>query len=237
MSFDENHWVQAIKKPDWYLEFVPYARKTVEGLNQNEKDEFNKTVRHFFEQALQDNLVALATNGPDLDAERKPIDTIVIHHTSAQPGYRLSYMEATQLLNVYAPYYMSPTIAEERNLKGAAIWSGHFREGRQTFLCYHWLMRMDGSIERLLDDDKIGWHAGNWEINKRSVAICLDNDYEDQDPADDILQKLAAHIQKHYPDIKPQNIIGHCEARTGTICPGSNFLIGWKTLLLEMFKQ
>jgi N-acetyl-anhydromuramyl-L-alanine amidase AmpD len=97
-------------------------------------------------------------------------------------------------------------------------------------------MRMDGSFERLLDDDKVGWQAGNWDINKRSVAICLDNDYENQDPSDEILKKLAKFIKKNYPKIQPGKIVGHCEARQGTICPGINFKIIWKSKLLELLK-
>jgi N-acetyl-anhydromuramyl-L-alanine amidase AmpD len=126
---------------------------------------------------------------------------------------------------------------KERGLAGEAIWSGHFHDGAQTFLAYHWLMRMDGNFERLLNDEQIGWHAGNWEINKRSIAICLDNDYEKQDPTKQILQTLAAHIRQNYPDIKPGKIIGHCEARQGTTCPGGNFIDGWKHILLSYLDE
>ena len=92
-------------------------------------------------------------------------------------------------------------------------------------------MRMDGSFERLLNETQIGWHAGNWKINKRSIAICLDNDYEGQDPSDEVLAKLAEHIRREYPDVK--NVIGHCEANQGTVCPGANFLSDWKLKLLR----
>ena len=139
-------------------------------------------------------------------------------------------MNATQLLNVYASYFADPK-EYEKSLKGRPIWSNHQQNGRQVFYVYHWLMRMDGSFEQLLDDSQIGWHAGNWEINKRSVAVCLDNDYERQNPTNETLQTLAKHIKTHYPSVK--NIIGHGEANPKTICPGTNFLAGWKPLLLE----
>ncbi len=217
------------------MEFVPYFKEAQQKLSEesNKADEFRKTIRHFFEKALLEDKVALADHGPNLDEQREPIDTVVIHHTSAEPGYRLSYMNATQLLNVYAPYFMNPTVREERQLKSTAIWSGHFRDGKPSFLIYHWLMRMDGTFERLLDDAQLGWHAGNWDINKRSIGICLDNDYEGRDPTDEILQKLAAHIKKYYPQISKEKIIGHREAREGTICPGANFLTIWKAKLLS----
>ncbi len=233
--FDEVYWAKVIKKPDWYIDFVEYF-KQAESSFRDESEQLNQfryQCRQFFEAALQKGEVALASKGLDLDKQRQPVDTIVIHHTSNKPGYRLSYMNAVHLLNIYAPYFVNPTDERERSLKGQPIWSGHFKDGKQVFYAYHWFMRMDGTFERLLDDDKIVWHAGNWEINKRSIGICLDNDYEKQDPTDEILQKLAAHIKKHYPDIKAANIIGHCEVREGTICPGKNFIAVWKSKLVK----
>lgn len=241
LGFDPKKWEEIIQKPDWYLILAPELAQMRKKWEVNPVSQEAKkakiAVRNFFKDALLNNKVALASSGPDLDAERQPIDTIVIHHTSSNPGYRLSFMEATQLLNIYAPYYANPTMRGERKLKGKAIWSNHFYKGKQTFLCYHWLMRMDGSFERLLDDENLAWHAGNWGINKRSVAICLDNDYENQDPTDEVLQKLAAHIKTHYSHVPVDNIIGHCEARTGTICPGGNFLGGWKDKLIKYVEQ
>lgn len=235
ITFDQSYWGKVVQKPDWYLEFVPYMQKVQKNLeaNNEEADKFSKTIRHFFEQALEDSLVALAEGGPNLDAERKPIDTIVIHHTSAKPGYRLSYMNAVQLLNIYAPYYTNPTVREERSLKGKPIWSNHFRNNKPSFIGYHWLMRMDGTFERILTDEELGWHAGNWEINKRSIGICLDNDYDHQNPSDEILQKLADHIKEHYRFVHTSQVIGHCEAREETTCPGKNFLSEWKQKLLS----
>jgi N-acetyl-anhydromuramyl-L-alanine amidase AmpD len=235
VNFNEDYWQEVITRPDWYMEFVPYANEVHDELAEGSEElkEFNKTVRHFFEKALQENRVVLAKEGPSLDEQRQAIDTIVIHHTSTKPGYRLSYMNATQLLNVYAPYFTHPTDDRERSLKGQPIWSNHVQNGKQVFYVYHWLMRMDGRFERLLDDSQIGWHAGNWEVNKRSIAICLDNDYEKQDPIDEILKKLASFIQENYSNIRLENIIGHCEANPKTICPGTNFKSVWKAKLLN----
>lgn len=215
------------------MEFIPYSKKVYEQLEEDsqKRSSFNKTVRQFFEKAFEDGRLALAADGPDLDEQRQAVDTIVIHHTSSNPGYSLSFMNMTHLLNIYAPYYYSPRDNRDKSLKGQPIWSSHFRAGKPSFLAYHWLMRMDGSFERLLDDNQIGWHSGNWDINTRSIAICLDNDYENQDPSDEILHRLAAHIKEHYPGV--DNTIGHCEARSGTICPGANFLDGWKNNLLS----
>lgn len=230
MPFDEDHWAEVIKRPDWYFEFVELAKKAKSELAAEQLTELNKKIRNFFETALHEGEVTLADSGPNLDEQRQPIDTIVIHHTSAEPGYQLSYMNAVQLLNIYATAYASSAVRQERSLKQTAIWSGHFNNGQQIFWGYHWLLRMDGQPERLLPDKQVGWHSGNWDMNKRSIGICLDNDYEKKDPTDETLQFLASHIARYYPDVK--NIIGHCEV-TNTLCPGSDFLDIWKPKLLH----
>ena len=232
-QFDEARWRKVIKQPDWYLKFLEFYKRGELSLRGEELDRFRYGCRQFFEEALQKDEVNLAQEGPNLDEQRLLVDTIVIHHTSNKPGYRLTYMNAVHLLNIYAPYFANPTDKREKSLKGKALWSGHFKTGNQVFWGYHWLMRMDSTFEKLLEDSQIGWHAGNWEINRRSVGICLDNDYEKHDPSGDILQKLAVHIKKHYPNIESQNIIGHHEVRADTICPGSNFLNNWKPRLLK----
>jgi hypothetical protein len=232
-TFDRKFWEEKIRRTDWYFDYVDFAEKAKDAQN---KDNLKEEVRDFFEKALIQNKVALAENGPNLDEERQPIDTIVIHHTSGKPGYRLSRMNAVQLLNIYAPSYANPSKTDDK-LKGQPVWSGHFLNGKPSFIGYHWLIRMDGSFERLLDDDKIGWHAGNWDINKRSIAICIDNDYENQDPNNEILKKITEFIKKNYPEVLPDKIIGHCEARKGTICPGTNFKSVCKERLIELLKK
>lgn len=235
MDFDEVHWSQVIKKPDWYLEFNELAAKAKQKFSPGSQqlNQFSKTARHFFEGALEEGRVALASEGPDLDAQRQAVDTIVIHHTSAQPGYRLSYLNAVHLLNIYAPYFANPTVRGEENLKGQPLWSGHFYKGEQVFWGYHWFMNMDGKFTRLLKDEQIGWHAGDWRINRRSIGICLDNDYEQHDPDDELLKQLAKFIKQNYPTIGSSNIIGHCESKASTTCPGGNFIGGWKDKLLK----
>lgn len=238
MDFDEAHWATVISQPDWYLEFNEFKVRAEKTLKPESADmeRLNKQVRHFFEAALKNNQVALAQAGPDLDDQRQPVDTIVIHHTSAKPGYRLSYLNAVHLLNIYAPYFAKPTVKGEEKLQGEPVWSGHFSDGRQVFWGYHWLIRSDGEFIRLLEDDQIGWHAGNWHINRRSAGICLDNDYENACPTDEFLDRLAKHIRQNYPQIRPDRVIGHCEARQGTACPGGHFLSEWKNKIVEALK-
>ncbi len=242
--FDKAKWLAAITQPDWYIALYPELKK-MRALWEAEPGAartapMKEAVRSFFESALSDGTLALASTGPNLDVERQPIDTIVIHHTSAEPGYRLSRLNAVQMLNVYVPYFNNPSISipGESRFKGAPLWSNHASGGRPVFYLYHWLLRMDGSLERLLNDDELGWHAANWDINCRSVAICLDNDYDRQDPSPELLQTLADFISELYPHVSAARIFGHVEvSRHVTSCPGTNFVDGWKSQLLSMIRD
>lgn len=238
--FDEAKWQLVITQPDWYVTLyseLQTLRQQWEAADTAEATAIKQAVRGFFEHALEANELALAEHGPNLDAGRQPIDTVVIHHTSAAPGYYLPYLNAVHLLNIYVPYFMHPTVPGEEQLKGQPLWSGHVRHGRPVFYAYHWLMRMDGTFERLLEDDEIGWHAGSWGINRRSIAICLDNDYEYADPSPDILQKLGEFIAAHYPHVPSERIFGHGEASNQpTLCPGAHF-DHWKSALVHAVQR
>ena len=233
-KFDKAHWARALKSPLWYVELVELIGQAKRELGEgsDELAAWLKPVRQFVAAKLTEGKVALATKGPNLDDQRAPVDSVIIHHTSAAPGYDLGYLNATQLLNIYAPYFVKPTDEREQSLRGQPLWSGHFYKSRQVFWVYHWLMRMDGSFERLLPDHQIGWHAGDWDINSRSMAICIDNDYQKQDPNPETLLKLGQFISSHYRSVPRARIFGHREINPKSISPGTNFA-KWKPLLLE----
>lgn len=230
---DFSHWDRIITKPDWYVQLADELMLIRELPG---KDPAKYKVREYFEDRLFNDKVALAKTGPDLDEQRKPVDTIVVHHTSNDQAYTLPKMNAVQLLNVYVPHYLNPGEGREKSMQYQPIWSNHFHEGRQVFYAYHWFIHKDGSIQRLLGDDKIGWHAGNWDINCRSVGICLDDDYSMKDPDRPTIERLARLIKEHYPHIEIKSIVGHREVNPTTTCPGNNFLGGWKNDLLELLQ-
>jgi hypothetical protein len=239
--FNHKIWSAALKEPDWYLVLGEELSNLSQRWNNPHEayaDEIKREVREFIEVKLLAGEIALAKTGENMDVQRQPIDTVVIHHTSSTPGYTLIRMNAVHLLNLYVPYYQNPPLVEEKHLRGSAIWSGHHDlTGRQVFYGYHWLIRMDGSAERLLPDSAIGWHAGNWDVNKRSVAICLDNDYTDSKPTEVVLQAIKGIIKSSYPTISVDRIFGHREvAKITTICPGTLFEDGWKTDIIAQLE-
>lgn len=234
-----NHWLDVVKKPDWYLtipdEFQDMLKKAKQESDEKE-EQIKQEVYRFFESRLTKDEIVLGQDGPNWDEERRPIDTIVIHHTSEPPGLSWQKLNAMHLIRLYAPYYASVTKAQGV-IKNQPIFSHHFRGNRQVFYAYHWLFRENGEIERLLNDDEIGWQAGNWDVNCRSIAICMDNDFEESSPPDLMLDSVASMIQNNYSQVDPTRIFGHSEINPHTVCPGRPFIQEWKPKLLEKLQQ
>ena len=192
------------------------------------QNEFKTSLYDFFESQLSRGNIALGHGSGDFDLDRKEIDTVVIHHTSNPAGLSGSRLSAIELVRLYAPYFANPTAEEDRHLKGQPIYSGHVRNGIQVFWPYHWIVRKDGRPERLLRDDEIGWHAGDWNVNCRSVAIALDNDYEYGRPDEEELLAIARIIVDHYRNVSPQRVLGHREVNSKTTlwCAKIPFALG-----------
>lgn len=235
---DEARWKEALARPDWYFyikgdfaRLEKLAEQQTDGLNRKAiKGEAYSLVEH----ALSESSIPLAVEGPDLDRERKPIDTVVIHHTKNPPGMALERLNAMQLLRIYGGYYAEPTDEREKSLKGKPVWSGHFYNGQQIFWCYHWLIREDGRQEHILRDEYIGWHAGNWDINTRSIGICIDGSLSNKEPSEASLKSIAQIISERYPQVSNDRIIGHYEANPKTECPGKFFAPTWRQKLLHL---
>ncbi len=233
-------WDREISRPDWYLTVIPEVEILVRkshGLQEAERLAIKQTLYDYFEMRLARHAFALGQGTHGADSERNNIDTIVIHHTSNPPGLSPLRLSAIELMRLYGPYFANPP-EKERTLCGKPLFSGHERNGQQVFWPYHWLVRNDGRAERLLSDAEIGWHAGNWNINCRSIAIALDNDYENSKPSGLILEAVAALIVDRYGQVPITRVLGHREVNQRTACPSKMFLDregekGWKTDLTD----
>lgn len=237
---NELKWTELVKKPDWYLVIRPEYEKLKKQAEENgENQQLKEEVYEFFEKHLAQGGIALGDKGNNWDSERKPIDTIIIHHTKNSPGITKERLSAMILMRLYASYYAKPTDKEDESIVGKPIYSGHFRNGQQVFYPYHWLVRKEGSLERLLFDNETGWQSGNWEINCRSVAIVLDNNYEESYPSAIELSAIANLIKSQYNSVPKNRIFGHQEVKPNTTCPSKFFLSkdgqkGWKEDLLNL---
>jgi hypothetical protein len=235
LRFERKYWEERLTYSDWYVRLEEELRTLIFPVVRADPalKRFRHQVYELVEEWLESGKLPLAPTGPELDGEKRPIDTIVIHHTTEEPDIRLSKLSAIGLVRQYALQYLANNVLGYA-VRGEPIWSGHFRQGKMVFFAYHWLVRPDGTAERLLEDSYIGWHAGNWLVNTRSAGIALSGDYEQSEPPPAQIEATARLIREHYPQVASANILGHCEVVGGTTCPGPLFLQGWKRAFLEM---
>ncbi|PIR45166.1 MAG: hypothetical protein COV10_00620 [Candidatus Vogelbacteria bacterium CG10_big_fil_rev_8_21_14_0_10_51_16] len=239
---DFTAWRSVLGQPDWYLRLLTELKALQASIASEPPErqrELKDSVYEFFETEIAAGRVAFGMSGHDFDAERQPIDTAVIHHTANAPGITAERISVIHLLRLYATYYAHPYLESEQHIKGTPLYSGHFSDGKQVFYAYHWLVRQDGSTERLLEDREIGWHAGAWEVNCRSVGICLDGDYRSRRPSNIELRATARILRENYPKIVKERLLGHREVNPKTDCPSNLFLStpkdrGWKEDLLTL---
>lgn len=220
-------WPLILSRPDWYLS------PEIEALRRDGSGAGLGEFYDALERLLAEDRVAIGTSGRAWDEERRTIDTVVVHHTSRPPGISWETLSAVGLYRLYAAYYANPT-PRYADIRGRPLYSGHHRGGTQVFYGYHWIVRGDGSAERLLQDHEIGWHAGDWAVNCRSVGVVFDNDYEDGRPSRIEVEAAAELIRAGYPGVPPHRIVGHRETSRAATCPGSRFPgdRGWKLDLL-----
>lgn len=233
---DERLWHEALTKPDWYL-YIGDNFKHLSELAKHETDydkrkQIKEPVYAAVEAAVKNKTLPLAEQGENLDRERQPIDMIVIHHTANRPGMTLERLNAMHLLRIYGSYYANPTKSGEEHFKGKPVWSGHFYNGQQVFWGYHWFIRQDGTVEHILEDKYIGWQAGKWDVNIRSVGICIDDDLTHKEPNETILKSIATIISQHYSTVPKAKIVGHLDVNPKTECPGDKFQTSWQPKLL-----
>lgn len=172
------------------------------------------------------------------EAERQQMgiktDLIVLHHTGAPSGMTWKELSDIQYRTLYVPRYNSNN--PDPLVKGWTPHSNHFHTvvGKkvEVFYNFHWLIRTDGTTERLLNDDEVGWHCGDWDKNMRSIAICFDGDFTSSKPSNAALKAAAKLIVDYQQKFKIDDVVGHKDT-SSVECPGSWWPAG-KTELLKL---
>jgi hypothetical protein len=231
------YWRLQLSFPDWYVRLENYLRTEIFPIVHDDPE--LKARRHVFYDLVSDMLkkgrIPLAKGGPDLDAERQPIQAIIIHHTEEDPDISLDKLSAIAFIRQYAKAYLDDDLYGHKGVRGEPIWSGHFRNGRQVFFAYHWLIRPDGKAERLLEDSQMARHAV--QMNPTTIGIALSGNYEHSTPPLTQIEAAAKVIRENYSFVDIGNILGHCEVMSGRTCPGDKFLPEWKKVLIEAVRR
>lgn len=234
-----EEWEKLLDDPLWYEQVMPeLVELWKQDFTADEKDILWELVYVFFEQKLYSGEVAIAKEGPDFDQWRKEIDAVVIHYTgNGKGGVSWKRLSTIGFLRQYAQDFWRYDDVYGILTRGTAIWSNHFRdEGTSVpvFYAYHWIVRKDGTFERLLQDSEIGWQAGNKDINFSSIAIVLDGEYVDSSPPIEMIEGVKKIIETYYNQVAKERIFGHREVNPKTICPGNRFLNEWKEQILDI---
>lgn len=170
---------------------------------------------------------------------RQEFTGIVIHHTGTKSdNASIKFLSDIQKQNVYKPVF-------DGMLPGRKIYSNHFYNGEETFICYHWLVYSDGRKIQVLKDiykqngkwyvDYMGWHAGDWDTNGKTVAIVVVGNYLNRTPSEEALNAMAEIIAGYKAKTGlALTVKGHREYKA-TACPGNKFLgeNGWKKTLIK----
>jgi len=96
-------------------------------------------------------------------------------------------------------------------------------------LSYHYMMDNVGDIYKCLPETEIGYHAGNLVVNRSSIAICIQGNYQEQtlnNLQKRSLDRFCTYMFQNRPDLPKlirKGLKNHQEVRRGgTACPGKN---------------
>lgn len=109
----------------------------------------------------------------------------------------------------------------------------HIRKG-WGHISYHYSIDNIGDIYQCLDETEVAYHCGNLAINRNSIAIKFDGNFEVQQPTKKQKQayrELMVWLTTKRPDlplILKKSVRGHYQIKA-TACPGRNI----KPLLLK----
>ena len=81
---------------------------------------------------------------------------------------------------------------------------------------YHWVIRRDGTIEAGRLEDDIGAHCKGH--NMSSIGICMVGRGEYTDEQWKTLFFMLVEKLSYF-DLKPTDVLGHCELNPGKTCP------------------
>lgn len=232
-------YIQTLSNNLWYLD--PKLRAKIDNyLTADESKQTKEWIeeKHEFFQVIGDLLkegkIKTASSGKDMDEQRMPIDTIVVHHTQTSPERNTTWLNGLQMLTLYVPTFSDP----KSDYYEMPLWSGHFEEdSTPIFIAYHYLVWPDGRVEQPLEDNEIGWHAGIWDVNTRSIGIAFVEDLTESKPSDKAIESARNIISRYKAQNPNIKVVGHKELQPGhTACPGNKFE-EWKEKLTHFLQN
>lgn len=224
--------------PTWYFE-LSKLMDSVKNRSKKDIKKFRTEIKKAVKEALVNGDIILGSDGYNWDQWRLPIDTIVIHHSSSSPTISLNEISATHLISLYIDQFTT-----DEDVKGSKMFSGHYwldkpkTQHNMTFASYHYLIRPSGKVTQLVDESCYLWHAGNLDINRRSIAVCFAGKFLDtKEPTVKAIEAFKTLHKNKLNYIPKERVFGHNEVINtklvgNTLCPGDSFIKIWKRKIL-----
>ena len=138
--------------------------------------------------------------GSLLGGTRRAITTVVVHHTAGTASNDIKQVtkEISRL--------------HRRKFRKMGKSAG-------LHVAYHYLITPNGRVWKVRDPDDVGHHAGNWGVNKRSVAVCVVGDFSKHRPTRSQVRSLDVLVRRLQSERKIKSVIPHSYCRA-TLCCG-----------------
>lgn len=134
----------------------------------------------------------------------RTITKFILHHTAGSlQDTAKSVSDAHQRRNWGSA--SKPVYAEKSSLG----WYGQ----------YHYFIDKTGKLTQFRKEDEIGWHAGNWFVNKTSIGVCLAGNFQHETPTEEQLNALSK-LMHNLQDRHDAEWFFHKDIKS-TACPGA----------------
>jgi N-acetyl-anhydromuramyl-L-alanine amidase AmpD len=96
------------------------------------------------------------------------------------------------------------------------------KNGNGLYTAYHYCIDKKGEVHHTRPVDEVGYHAGSWWHNLRSIGICLQGDFTKESPEYAQRHALSELIKQLMSDygIERKNVLPHRAVKASTQCPG-----------------
>ncbi len=238
MTKNELNHLQQIIESDvlWYQnDKIKYLVSLFDKKTLTKEERSDKSA---YKTLLKRSNFLVGETGYNWDQWRLPIECAVIHHTSSSPTISLNELNVLGL-RLYIQQYL-----KDEDVLNQPLYSGHYWYGKPAtknnmcFVSYHYLVRPSGKVVQLADNNAYLWHAGNLDINRKSISIALAGKFYGKSPTREALTATAKLLK----DLKipKDKVFGHCEVINKqllgeTASPGDLFVGGWKGELLTYY--
>jgi N-acetylmuramoyl-L-alanine amidase len=165
-----------------------------------------------------------------IDNQRKyPVDYLIIHHSAGN-----TFKNATSI-TIQDAFDRAGWARGYKPINRLNSFHSHPQIDKESFAMAHFALHeytidkniYDWRLVPLISDwwNNVCWHAGNWEINQRSIGIEICGNYENNHVDEKALRLIADYFKPHYLKLKalniPLKVCPHSAVSLGiTICPG-----------------